>query len=182
MALMFFFFALALMVPGVRVAARVEPAAQTAPTPKNPRDGPDPLAVAADIELFAACLRAGLSTHHAAQAVGRTSRTHGHTWSHVAALLAVGVAPEQAWHQAAHEPGLAQVGRLVVASGNSGAGIASGAERITAALRADAAATATASAERAGVFISLPLALCFLPAFITLGLVPVVVSLGSQML
>ncbi|MDU6013102.1 MAG: type II secretion system F family protein, partial [Corynebacterium sp.] len=37
-------------------------------------------------------------------------------------------------------------------------------------------------AERAGVFIALPLAVCFLPAFIVLGLAPVVISLGAQLL
>ena len=38
------------------------------------------------------------------------------------------------------------------------------------------------AAERAGVAISGPLGLCFLPAFICLGIVPVVVGLASSVL
>ena len=41
---------------------------------------------------------------------------------------------------------------------------------------------AAASAERAGVLISGPLGLCFLPAFICLGIIPVVVGLASRVL
>ena len=41
---------------------------------------------------------------------------------------------------------------------------------------------ALAAAERAGVAISGPLGLCFLPAFICLGIVPVVVGLASTVL
>jgi pilus assembly protein TadC len=41
---------------------------------------------------------------------------------------------------------------------------------------------AAASAERAGVLISGPLGLCFLPAFICLGIVPVVVGLASKVI
>ena len=43
-------------------------------------------------------------------------------------------------------------------------------------------AQATARAERAGVLIALPLTLCFLPAFLVLGLAPVVISLGTALL
>ena len=46
----------------------------------------------------------------------------------------------------------------------------------------DGKVSQAARADRAGVLISLPLALCFLPAFIVLGLVPIVVSLSTQML
>ncbi|SLJ82662.1 putative alanine-rich membrane protein [Mycobacteroides abscessus subsp. abscessus] len=41
---------------------------------------------------------------------------------------------------------------------------------------------AAARAERAGVLISGPLGLCFLPAFLCLGIVPVVVGLAGRVL
>ncbi|MDN2502743.1 type II secretion system F family protein, partial [Nocardia nova] len=42
--------------------------------------------------------------------------------------------------------------------------------------------TAAARAERAGVLISGPLGLCFLPAFVCLGIVPVVAGLAGRVL
>jgi pilus assembly protein TadC len=39
---------------------------------------------------------------------------------------------------------------------------------------------AAAAAERAGVLIAGPLGLCFLPAFVCLGIVPVVVGLAGE--
>jgi pilus assembly protein TadC len=48
--------------------------------------------------------------------------------------------------------------------------------------RDDAAHAATAAAERAGVLIAGPLGLCFLPAFVCLGIVPVVAGLAGDVL
>jgi pilus assembly protein TadC len=45
--------------------------------------------------------------------------------------------------------------------------------------RAEAQDHAAAAAERAGVAISGPLGLCFLPAFVCLGIVPVVIGLAG---
>ncbi|MEX3515244.1 MULTISPECIES: type II secretion system F family protein [unclassified Corynebacterium] len=141
------------------------------------RQGPDPLDVASDVELFAACLRAGLSTQQAAGALARVGQL-SERWGEVAALLAVGARGQRAWGRL----GIDELARLVVMSGQSGAAIARGCERISHTLRVDAQAQATAAAERAGVFVALPLAVCFLPAFVVLGLVPVVISLGAQLL
>ncbi|HEX7746632.1 MAG TPA: secretion system protein, partial [Micromonosporaceae bacterium] len=49
-------------------------------------------------------------------------------------------------------------------------------------LRADRAAAAEAAARRAGVLVVLPLGLCFLPAFILAGLVPVIVAVLGDVL
>ncbi|MEX3516924.1 type II secretion system F family protein [Corynebacterium camporealensis] len=168
---------------------------------KTPRDGPvaiwwgkirerfqhapsgDPLAAAADIELFAACLSSGLSTYHAARAVAQVADTDtADYWQRTVALLGVGASNQGAWEPLREHPHLAELATLVVMSGQSGAAIAAGCSRHTRALRAEASAHATAAAERAGVFIALPLAVCFLPAFIVLGLVPVVIGLGMQIL
>jgi len=48
--------------------------------------------------------------------------------------------------------------------------------------RASAEDAAAAEAERAGVLVSGPLGLCFLPAFVCLGIVPVVIGLASTVL
>ncbi|PWU49675.1 secretion system protein, partial [Micromonospora globispora] len=49
-------------------------------------------------------------------------------------------------------------------------------------LRADRSTAAEAAARRAGVLIVLPLGLCFLPAFILAGLVPVIVAVLGDVL
>lgn len=141
---------------------------------------PASLALAHDIELFATCLRAGLGPARAASATSAVSELSA--WSDAAALLNVGVPASQAWEPVRVVPGLEELAALVTMSEHSGAAIAAGADRISAGLRDTAADAATARAERAGVFISLPLALCFLPAFIVLGLVPIVISLGTDLL
>lgn len=176
--------------------------------PKRPRDGPaggapdrrpawlstwldrawgngpiDRLAVAADISLFAACLRAGLSTSQAASAVA-TAASPGTAgkWESVAALLQVGVDPGRAWQAMNDTEGLSELADLSRISQRSGAAVAEGCERIAETLRSEASDASQAAAERAGVFIALPLAVCFLPGFIILGLAPVVIGLGTQIL
>ncbi|MDK8669920.1 MULTISPECIES: type II secretion system F family protein [unclassified Corynebacterium] len=193
------FIALAALVGLPPHTARLAPASATETTAKTPRDGPtargglisklkpaaplDPLAVAGDVELFAACLAAGLSVHGATTAVARTADAQTKDlWETVAALLGVGVPAHSAWGHMKGHAGLADLAQLVIMSGQSGATIAAGCHRICTSLRAEASAHATAQAERAGVFIALPLAVCFLPAFIVLGLAPVVISLGAQLL
>lgn len=157
--------------------------------PKTPRDGPpgertpDRLALAADIDLYAACLRAGLTPGTAAAALvdaGADPATRP-AWRSVAALLAIGVPAERAWAEVAGIPGLADLAGLATLSDRSGAAMADACRRLATTLRDDAAAQATARAERAGVLIALPLSLCFLPAFLVLGLAPVVISLGTDL-
>ncbi len=177
--------AAALILPSPDVRARLPVAGHT---PKNPRDGPrggrvDRLAMAADIDLFAACTTAGLATATAAGAVATTGgESTAGLWRSVAALSAIGVPAERAWAGMAEVDGLAEVAVLARMSQRSGTAVADGCRRLATTLRADATDDSTARAERAGVLISLPLAVCFLPAFFTLGLAPVVISLGTDLL
>ena len=138
--------------------------------------------VAADVDLFAACLHAGLSNQAAATAVAHVARSTKQYWAEVSSLLAVGASTSRAWQGMEELDGLGELARLAIRSEHSGAAIARGCARLSTNLRDDAQAHAVARAERAGVLISLPLTVCFLPAFIVLGLVPIVISLGSQML
>ncbi|MCV7123500.1 type II secretion system F family protein, partial [Mycobacterium lacus] len=72
--------------------------------------------------------------------------------------------------------------RLARRSASSGAALAEGVVDLAAQARHDAAHAAAAAAERAGVLIAGPLGLCFLPAFVCLGLVPVVAGLAGEVL
>lgn len=174
---------LALLIPPPPLGTRLSPN-----TRKNPRDGPrrnagiDRLALASDIDLFATCLRAGLSTAAATQAVAQvvTDEKTREQWGTTAALLSIGVPADRAWAEVIGIPGLGDIAELARMSHQSGTSMAQACERIATGLRTAAADDATARGERAEVLIALPLALCFLPAFILLGLAPVVISLGTQ--
>lgn len=186
------FLAAALALPGTPPHGRLTPEPATREsTSKTPRDGPpDRHRIASDIELFAACFRAGLPISAAAGAVADsygTSTGNGELpplalkWRRVVAFHELGVEPERAWSVMGGVPGCEELASLVALSHASGSAVADGCDRIVAKLREEAADDATAAAERAGVLISIPLAAFFLPAFFVLGLAPVVIGLGSQM-
>jgi pilus assembly protein TadC len=78
------------------------------------------------------------------------------------------------------DEGSAALVRLARRSAASGSALASGVAELAEQSRQDAVHTATAAAERAGVLIAGPLGLCFLPAFVCLGIVPVVAGLAGQ--
>ena len=143
----------------------------------------DPVDVSADIELFSACLDAGLNTRDAAQVVAHVAAiTHRELWTHVVALLSIGVSAPQAFALMAGVDGLDELANLATVSHRSGSALSDGCRNISTSLLASAGDKRTAAAERAGVFIALPLALCFLPAFMIVGLAPVVLSLGTQLI
>ena len=97
-------------------------------------------------------------------------------------MLAMGADPDTAWQaREGDEPdGCEALGRLARRSASSGSALAQGIAELAEQSRLDACHTATAAAERAGVLIAGPLGLCFLPAFICLGIVPVVAGLAGD--
>ncbi|MEV0152976.1 type II secretion system F family protein [Micromonospora sp. NPDC050686] len=160
-----------------RLLRRIEPRAVRDRRLREVADLP----LAAD--LLAATLRAGAPVDRSVLAVadalggplaerlGRVGRT-----------LLLGGDPGEAW---AHLGPVAGADRLVTAavrSSSSGAALAGALTRLADDLRADRATAAEASARRSGVLIVLPLGLCFLPAFILAGLVPVIVAVLGDVL
>lgn len=103
-------------------------------------------------------------------------------------LLALGADPAVAWaipsDQSARpdDTHIDALLRLARRSASSGAALADGVAELADQSRHDAAHAATAAAERAGVLIAGPLGLCFLPAFVCLGIVPVVAGLAGDVL
>ncbi|AOW93647.1 hypothetical protein BFN03_16015 [Rhodococcus sp. WMMA185] len=143
----------------------------------------DPLAVAASFDLLAACLRAGLPVASAAEAVSRSAPPPlSRSLRRAADLLALGADPTSAWETAASDPATESLARMARRSARSGSSLASSMTELATDSRMEAEHSAAASAERAGVLISGPLGLCFLPAFICLGIIPVVVGLASRVL
>lgn len=155
-------------------------------SPKSPRDGPgapEPLELADDIDLFAMCLSTGLPVSGAAQAVvAAAGDSTGEHWRRIANLLAVGVAADRAFLDVERYPGFSDLSRLVRRSAASGSAIADGCRDLTENLRQSAADQAVTRAERSGVLMSIPLTGCFLPAFLVLGLAPVIIDLGTDIL
>jgi len=72
--------------------------------------------------------------------------------------------------------------RLARRSSVSGVALAEAVAVLASQCRQDAAHAAAAAAERAAVLIAGPLGLCFLPAFVCLGIVPVVAGLAGDLL
>ncbi|MEJ2866065.1 type II secretion system F family protein [Actinomycetospora flava] len=147
------------------------------------RPVPDPLGLAGAWDQLAACLRAGLSLDRAARAVVPVlPAAAGEALGRVADLVALGADPTAAWTPALETPDTARLARAARRSSRSGAAVADVVEAVAADLRAEAADAVESRAERAGVLVTGPLGLCFLPAFLALGIVPVVVGLAGPLL
>ncbi|MFF4987986.1 type II secretion system F family protein [Streptosporangium saharense] len=139
------------------------------------------LPLAAD--LMVACLRAGQPI---AGAVDETARAVGGplgdrlAW--VGGQLRLGAAPEEAWQALSSEGPLAPLARTMSRAALSGAPVADILTRLADDARQEACASASAAARRVGVLAVAPLGLCFLPAFVCLGIVPVVAGLAGDVL
>lgn len=141
----------------------------------------DPFAAAAGYDLFAVCLRSGLPVGVAARVVSQSAPPAlARTLIQAADLLALGADPMQAWAVPDNaDPSAAALASMARRSARAGSSPVRGLGELAESQRADAQDRAAAAAERAGVAISGPLGLCFLPAFVCLGIVPVVIGLAG---
>ncbi|MFG3207278.1 type II secretion system F family protein [Streptomyces sp. NPDC048192] len=129
---------------------------------------------------LAACVAAGAGPVIAAQAVGEAlGGPVGQALARGAAEVRLGGEPAGAWHRLAELPGAGALARLLERADESGLPAAGPAARLASDARAHWTRAATARARRAGVLISAPVGLCFLPAFIAVGVLPVVIGLAG---
>ncbi|MFI9547567.1 type II secretion system F family protein [Streptomyces sp. NPDC052016] len=136
------------------------------------------LPLAAD--LLAACIAAGAGPVIAAQAVGEAlGGPVGDGLAHGAAEVRLGGEPATAWRRLAAVPGAASLARLLERADVSGLPAAGPVARLAADARAEWARAGTARARRAAVLVTAPVGLCFLPAFIAVGIAPVVIGLAG---
>ncbi|NYT93194.1 type II secretion system F family protein [Salinispora sp. H7-4] len=139
------------------------------------------LPLAAD--LLASAMRAGAPVDRSVLAVAEAlDGPLAERLARVGRLLRLGAEPAEAWSSLAAVPGAERLVGAALRSATSGASLAGALTRLAEDLRADRAAAAEATARRAGVLIVLPLGLCFLPAFILAGLVPVIVAVLGDVL
>ncbi|MDY6998460.1 MAG: type II secretion system F family protein [Actinomycetota bacterium] len=165
--------------------ARLGSGSPVPPGAEGRTPGHDLLARAGALDLLGACLRSGMAVSGAAAAVAASAPTElAGVLRRAADLLALGADPIQAWGRsgAAVDDHSATFLRMARRSAASGAALAQRTDELAAQLRAEAADGATARAERASVMIAAPLGLCFLPAFVCLGIVPVVAGLAGDVL
>lgn len=149
-----------------------------------PRDD-DPLAAASTFDLLAACLSAGMAVSGAASAAAPSApATVAALLTRASDLLALGADPAVAWSndQLPQDKNAEALLRLARRSAASGTALAHGVAELAVQSRHDASAAADAAAERASVLVAGPLGLCYLPAFLCLGIVPVVAGLAGDVL
>ncbi|MFJ9020764.1 type II secretion system F family protein [Streptomyces sp. NPDC102259] len=139
------------------------------------------LPLAAD--LLAACIAVGAGPVIAAQAVGEAlGGPVGEGLARGAAEVRLGGEPATAWRRLASTPGAAALARLLERADVSGLPAAGPVARLAADTRADWTRAATARARRAAVMVTVPVGLCFLPAFIAVGVLPIVIGLAGGVL
>lgn len=129
------------------------------------------------LDLLGACLTAGTpwpeSVDTVAEAMGGPL---GDELRGVAAQVRLGADPVQAWLSLRHEPSLLPLVRVFVRAVGSGAPVTARLARLATDERRRSRAAALARARTAGIRAVAPLGLCFLPAFVLLGVVPAVVG------
>ena len=170
-----------LVAPGPVAVRRRIGMGRVRAAPVRHRSRADPLATASALDVFAVCLSAGMSVAAAAAATAPSAPDQlGAVLRRAADLLALGADPDTAWSRPAEAAGGDALARLARRSASSGSALAQGVAELAEQSRQDAGHAAAAAAERASVLIAGPLGLCFLPAFICLGIVPVVAGLAGD--
>lgn len=135
------------------------------------------------LDLAAAALRSGRPVADAlALAAPAGEPETAAVLDRVARLLRLGADPAHAWTAAPRDGPLAALSVVAVRSAASGLKLAAAFERLASEIRAERAAAAAQRAHRAGVKAMGPLAACFLPSFVCLGIVPVVVGVARTAL
>lgn len=145
----------------------------------------DSLAAAASLDVLAACLRSGMAVSTAVAAVAESApATMAVALRRASDLLSLGADPATAWLSPVDpmDKHLEAFMRMARRSASSGVALARGVEDLAVQLRDEVLDGANAKAEQASVLIAGPLGLCFLPAFLCLGVLPVIAGLADEVL
>jgi Flp pilus assembly protein TadB len=127
------------------------------------------------VDLMAACLAAGLSPGSAlAQIRDVVEEPLSDELAGVARRLDLGVDPVTVWRDVAAHPQLGGLGRAMSRAVESGASVSDAMQRLADDLRARGRAQVETRARAVGVKAALPLGGCLLPAFVLVGVVPLV--------
>lgn len=130
------------------------------------------------VDLAASGLESGLAVVEAlgaaASAFPGSAADELWPWLH---RLRLGADPAEVWTELAEHPVLAPLGRSLGRAHDSGASVATAARRLAEDLRRARTAAWEARARAVSIRAAAPMGACFLPAFLLLGIVPLVASL-----
>jgi pilus assembly protein TadC len=130
-------------------------------------------------DLLAATIASGALPRDCVAAIAHSIGNPAASVLHeVRAGLDLGADPRVAWAPLVREAALAPLGRSIIRSSESGAPLVDVLSAAAQDQRRLLRTRAQSAARTAGVHAVAPLALCFLPAFIVVGIVPVVASLA----
>jgi Flp pilus assembly protein TadB len=134
------------------------------------------------VALFAATLRAGAAPSDGIALVCTAlPGAAADRLAVVAARLSLGLDPVQVWSSLADDPQLGRLGRTLARAQQSGAPVVAAVERLGDELERAARADTEERARAVGVKAAVPLGLCLLPAFVLIGIVPLVVALLASL-
>jgi Flp pilus assembly protein TadB len=134
------------------------------------------------VHLLGACLAVGAAISGALETVG--GALPGAVADELLLVrhrLALGVDPVAVWRELAEHPQLRQLGRSMARAHQSGASVRGAIDGLAAELAAESRSRTDALARSVEVRAAAPLGACFLPAFLLLGVVPMVVGVFSSM-
>jgi pilus assembly protein TadC len=134
-------------------------------------------------DLLAVCLESGLPLRGAVEVLsGALGGPLGDVLAEVSATVALGTDEAQAWAEVGvAEPALGPLGREVSRTVGSGVALSQTLRALGLEARRSAAAATEVKARRVGVRSVLPLMICFLPAFLLLGVVPIIGGVVSRL-
>ncbi|MBS43698.1 MAG: type II secretion system protein [Nocardioides sp.] len=156
----------------VRVAASAEPADVRRRRERAARDLPSV------VLLLGTALRSGAAPAEALDQVGRAlPGPAADRLVPVTARLRLGADPADAWGLLAADPALAPLGQALARAQRSGASVTGVVERLADELAEVDRARTEDLARTVGVRAAVPLGLCLLPAFVLVGIVPLVAAL-----
>lgn len=137
---------------------------------------PDEVAIV--IDLVAGCLESGATLPDALDAASMTSTgALRDRCVATARSLRAGATGTEAWHGWLADPSLAGFARTAARTSQTGAAAAEDFRRTASRLRARHRARAQQRVRQASVWLVVPLGLCFLPAFVLVAVVPIVLGL-----
>ena len=134
-------------------------------------------------DLVADCLDCGATPTHAVETVAAAL---GRPWADLLlpplSALRLGADPRRCWQQLAAVPESAPLADVLARGVDDGVALVPLLRALAADRRRERRGVARQRAQRVGVLALGPLAACFLPAFVLVGVVPVVVSVGRDVL
>lgn len=136
----------------------------------HPTQRVEPLVV---VKLLEACLTAGLAVPRCLENLGETCREPG--LKVLAKLFLLGAPPAEihGFLRSGVSPVVAQLGAALLPAWQRGANPVATLDLVAQRLRKETAQQITVQTQKLGVWLALPLGLCYLPAFILLGVLPI---------